>query len=161
MKTSDIPTEVLNEISRRADEFWDNDLEMKEHMVDEEAKDYIELQHLSADHIPDDVLGTLKEKAANEHLDSFSDQRDYVVNGTNRYLYISELKQQSRPIREILIKMEAIISGECYNANVQNYGPGVFGRAKDGLSDIQLPLLRTVMTPRDTQCRWTLTKKYS
>lgn len=33
-------------------------------------------------------------------------------------------KQLSSSRRQILVKLESILGAECYNANIQNYGPG-------------------------------------
>lgn len=30
----------------------------------------------------------------------------------------------SRSRRDLLVELESILGGECYNANIQNYGPG-------------------------------------
>lgn len=33
-------------------------------------------------------------------------------------------KSLSKGRRELLVRMESILGSECYNANIQNYGPG-------------------------------------
>ena len=35
-----------------------------------------------------------------------------------------ELNKKVDPIKELLIRMERIVGNECYNQNIQNYGPG-------------------------------------
>ena len=45
----------------------------------------------------------------------------------------------TRSRRELLVKLESILGGECYNANIQNYGPGG-SREADGRS-FRYPLM--------------------
>lgn len=37
------------------------------------------------------------------------------------YRYIQRTREKVEPIRELLVRMEAIIGQECYNGNIQNY----------------------------------------
>lgn len=44
--------------------------------------------------------------------------------GARRFTYVRDIRARIEPIKNLLIDMEGIIGGECYNADIQNYGPG-------------------------------------
>ena len=93
-------------------------------MIEDELEAYQELQTLEIRNVPNDVLKVLMEAAEHEHPADYSEQRDFVRHGADRHLYVQRLKEKLDPIKELLIRMESIIGNECYNQNIQNYGPG-------------------------------------
>ena len=113
----------MERIKRRAEELWEDDADMLNDMIDDEIEAYQELHAMEIENVPNSMLEELKHAAEREHPADYSEQRDYVTNGVKSYLYVQGLREKIEPIRELLIKMERIIGSECYNANIQNYGP--------------------------------------
>lgn len=72
--------------------------------------------------VPPEVFDELKQKAANDAED-FSSQLSVLQGGIAHYRYVRDTREKIAPIRELLVRMEAIIGDECYNDNIQNYGP--------------------------------------
>lgn len=66
----------------------------------------------------------LRAEAAQEHPADYGLQGDAVVNGVSAHLHTEAVKAKIGPMSDLLIKMEQIIGNECYNGNIQNYGPG-------------------------------------
>ena len=126
MSTDDhnIPTTIMAQIRRQASEDWADDPDMLNHMIDEECEAFEELHTMKIENLLTSVLMGLKEAAGREHPMSYSEQLDYVRNEAKRYLYVRKLRKDIEPIKDLLIKIEKIIGSECYNANIQNYGPG-------------------------------------
>ncbi len=102
---------------------WANDYselwEDRATFVENEVEAYSELQDKPED-IPAEIFGELKAKAATEN-DWYSSQRDEVSGGVQHFRYVRDTRAKISPIRELLIRMEAIIGDECYNDNIQNY----------------------------------------
>jgi len=119
---SDIPPEVLAAIKSFAEAEWPDDPEMQEDEFDRELSAYEALQVLPED-IPPEIFEELKRAAALEN-DSFSGQLIDVNDGIDHYRYAIDIRTKVDPIREILIRMEQIISREGYNPYTRNYGHG-------------------------------------
>ncbi|MES2001890.1 MAG: hypothetical protein V4444_06230 [Pseudomonadota bacterium] len=88
--------------------------------VADEVEAYTELQEQPED-VPTEIFAELKRKAAAAH-DWYSLQRDEVQGGIARFRYVRDTRTKIGPIRDLLVRMEAIIGDECYNDNIQNYG---------------------------------------
>jgi hypothetical protein len=86
-----------------------------------EVEAFAELASLSPDDVPADLLAGIKQRVAAEH-DGYSAQLEKVQQGIEGYRYVQRTRAKIGPIRDILVRMESIVSSECYNANVQNYG---------------------------------------
>ena len=87
--------------------------------IEEEVEAYAELRDRPED-IPAEIFDELNRKAAIEH-DWYSARRDEVKGGAQHFRYVRDTRAKIEPIRELLIRMEAIIGDECYNNNIQNY----------------------------------------
>jgi len=120
----DIPSAIMTSIKKRIEQIWDDEPEMHEDMIEQEIEAYQDLQSLEIESVPDKVLRDLMADAEREHPSDYSEQREFVQNGADRYLYIQQLNEKVGPIKELLIRIEDIIANECYNQNIQNYGPG-------------------------------------
>jgi hypothetical protein len=119
---SDIPPEILALIKSMAESEWPGDPEMQEEEFDQEVAAYRTLQ-VAPDDVPLDFFEELKRAAALEN-DRFSGQLYDVTKRIDQYRYARATRARIEPVREVLIRMEQIIGSECYNANIQNYGPG-------------------------------------
>ena len=73
------------------------------------------------DDVPPVVFDELKQKAAIDE-EYFSSQLNVIQGGVAHYRYVRDTREKITPIRELLVRMEAIIGDECYNDNIQNYG---------------------------------------
>jgi len=102
-----------------ASEFND-EWEDRANFIEDEIAGFAALQERPED-VPPDVFDGLKRKAAAEH-DYFSSQRDDVQGGIAHFRYVRDTRAKIAPIRDLLVRMEAIIGDECYNDNIQNYG---------------------------------------
>lgn len=71
--------------------------------------------------VPPVVFDELKQKAAIDE-EYFSSQLNVIQGGVAHYRYVRDTREKITPIRELLVRMEAIIGDECYNDNIQNYG---------------------------------------
>jgi hypothetical protein len=98
---------------------FNGEWEDRANFVEDEIDGFASL-HDRPDDVPADVFDELKRKAAAEH-DYFSSQRDEVQGGIAHFRYVRETRAKIEPIRELLVRMEAIIGGQCYNDNIQNY----------------------------------------
>ena len=123
MKRHGIPRAVMDQITHQAEEAWADDPDMLQHTIDTELDAYQELQTVESDNIPASVLAELRKAAEQENPNEYSGQLEYVESGIRRFLYVRQLNETIEPIKELLTKMENIIGKECYNANIQNYGP--------------------------------------
>lgn len=105
---------------------WANEFnetwEERASFIADEVDAFIDLRERSED-VPADVLDELKRKAAAEN-EYFSSQRDEVERGIQQFRYVRDTRAKVVPIRDLLTRMEDIIASECYNGNIQNYGPG-------------------------------------
>ncbi len=88
--------------------------------VSDEVDAFNALAALAPDDIPVDFVAEHKRKAAAEH-DWFAMQLETVEQAIEGYRYVQRTRAKVGPIRDILVRMEAIIGSECYNANIQNY----------------------------------------
>jgi hypothetical protein len=102
-----------------ASEFND-EWEDRANFIEDEIDGFAVLQECPED-VPAEVFEDLKRKAAAEH-DYFSSQRDDVQGGIAHFRYVRDTRAKIAPIRDLLVRMEAIIGDECYNDNIQNYG---------------------------------------
>lgn len=91
--------------------------------IENEIAAFEELQD-SFDDVPSDLVRKLKADAARENPKDYSSQRDVVIYGVNGFRNKKKMNARVGPIAELLIDMERIVGNECYNANIQNYGPG-------------------------------------
>ncbi|WP_265517925.1 hypothetical protein [Nitratireductor luteus] len=111
--------EIMDSAAELADS-WEERLSM----VEDEVAAFGELRAGQFESVPDALILMLKDEAAQKHEGDYGSQRDHVVNGVKGYLYVQEMRAKIGPVSDLLIKMERIIGGECYNGNIQNYGPG-------------------------------------
>jgi hypothetical protein len=88
--------------------------------VSDEVDAFNTLAGLAPEDIPVDFVTEQKRKASAEH-DWFASQLEDVQQAIEGYRYVQRTRAKVGPIREILVRMEAIIGSECYNANIQNY----------------------------------------
>ncbi|MEH3038555.1 MAG: hypothetical protein PGN21_00585 [Sphingomonas paucimobilis] len=88
--------------------------------VSEQVDAFHGLAALAPEDIPPDYLAEHKRRAAAEQ-DWFTSQLEEVEQAIESYRYIQRTRAKVGPIRDILVRMEAIIGSECYNANIQNY----------------------------------------
>lgn len=88
--------------------------------VSGEVEAFNTLATLVPEDVPPDFVAEHKRKAAAEH-DWFSSQLEDVEQAIEGYRYVQRTRAKVGPIRDILVRMEAIIGAECYNANIQNY----------------------------------------
>jgi hypothetical protein len=88
--------------------------------VSGEVEAFNTLVNLAPEDVPADFVAEHKRKAAAEH-DWFSSQLEDVEQAIEGYRYVQRTRAKVGPIRDILVRMEAIIGAECYNANIQNY----------------------------------------
>lgn len=110
--------EVKDQILAWADDYselWED----RATFVEDEVTAYAELQD-QPDDVSAEIFAALKRKAAAEH-DWYSSQRDEVNGGVQHFRYVRETRAKIGPLRDLLIRMEAIIGDECYNDNIQNY----------------------------------------
>lgn len=106
--------------SARSDSFsWEESFDV----LEREVAAYNELQALSIEGVPNAFLLQACKVAADNHPESYSDQLEYIQNASRKFVYVKELEARIGPKKELLIRMERIIGGECYNGNIQNYGP--------------------------------------
>ena len=110
--------EVKDQILGWADDY-SNLWEDRATFVEEEVEAYSELRDRPKD-IPAEIFDALIHEAAAEH-DWYSSQRDEVNGGVQHFRYVRDTRAKIAPVRELLIRMEAIIGEECYNDNIQNY----------------------------------------
>ena len=110
--------------------------------VSEEVEAFKALAALAPDDVPSDFIAEHKREAAAEH-DWFAMQLETVEQAIEGYRYVQRTRAKVGPIRDILVRMEAIIGSECFNANIQTTAPGASGRAKDAHSDTLSPTSAT------------------
>lgn len=102
-----------------SEENWEDRLSI----VKIEIEAFHELQR-DFDHVPRKIVETLKAEAAQEYSGDYYSQRNHVADGIKEYLYIEQVRARIGRFVGLLIKMERVIGGECYNGRIQNYGPG-------------------------------------
>ncbi len=98
---------------------WDDRLSA----VTAEIEAVTELKSLSPTDIPPEVMESLRAEAADEDAD-FASQLEQITQGITAYRYVRDTRARIEPIRHLLVAMENILGSECYNDNIQNYGPG-------------------------------------
>lgn len=101
-------------------EAWDERLSLTKL----EIQAFQELHAAKFDGVPAGEISRLKKEAEQSFPDDFTGQRDHVVAGAGRFIYVRDLRARIEPIKNLLLDMESIIGNECYNANIQNYGAG-------------------------------------
>ncbi|WP_127754357.1 hypothetical protein [Devosia sp. 1566] len=94
--------------------------EEKASFVAEEVEAFAELSAWPED-VPRETVSELKRQAAQKH-DWFTSQRDEIEGGLSSFRYVRDTREKVGPLRDLLVRMEAIIGNECYNDNIQNYG---------------------------------------
>lgn len=77
----------------------------------------------SRDGVPNDLVRQLRTEAKLKHPDSYPSQLEEVSAGVARWHYVSDLRSSLGPIAQLVIEMERIIGGACFNHSIQNYGP--------------------------------------
>jgi hypothetical protein len=92
--------------------------------LESELNAFRELQSLAADGISSDALDEFRKTAAVEHPESFDSQLGFVNQQVARANYLRDVEATVEPIRRLLVDIERTIGRQCYNANIQNYGPG-------------------------------------
>jgi len=60
-------------------------------------------------------------------------------------------KRLSKTRRQLLVQMESILGGECYNGNIQNYGPG--GVREAAGRSFRYPVMLRAADGSKTKCR--------
>ena len=102
-----VPSEVKKEIIDAASEVfdtWDERLSF----VEEEIEAFKALQAIETQAVLGcSVLKKVKEAAMRKHPTGYSYQHNYVENAL-----------RIEPVKKLLLKMESIIGGECYNGNI-------------------------------------------
>jgi hypothetical protein len=88
--------------------------------VSDEIDAFNTLAALAPEDVPADLVAEQKRKAGADH-DWFALQLEDVQRAIEGYRYVQRTRAKVGPIRDILVRMEAIIGSECYNANIQNY----------------------------------------
>src|SRR3546814_5019175 len=87
-------------------------------LVAEEVEAFKALVALAPDDVPTDFIAEHKRKAAAEH-DWFAMQLETVEQAIEGYRYVQRTRAKVGPIRDILLRMEALIGSEFYTANIQ------------------------------------------
>lgn len=106
---------ILKE-AREFHETWEDILSF----VSDEVDAFNALAALAPEDVPADFVAEHKRKAAAEH-DWFASQLEDVQQAIEGYRYVQRTRAKVGPIRDLLVRMEAIVGSECYNANIQNY----------------------------------------
>ncbi|MBC7166311.1 MAG: hypothetical protein H5U23_03000 [Phenylobacterium sp.] len=106
---------ILKE-AREFHETWEDILSF----VSDEVDAFNALAALAPEDVPADFVAEHKRKAGAEH-DWFASQLEEVQQAIEGYRYVQRTRAKVGPIRDLLVRMEAIIGSECYNANIQNY----------------------------------------
>ncbi len=88
--------------------------------VSDEVTAFNTLETLAPDDVPAAFVAERKREAAAEH-DCWASQLKDVEAAIRGYRYVQRTRAKVGPIRDMLLRMEAIIGSECYNANIQNY----------------------------------------
>ncbi len=88
--------------------------------VSDEIDAFNTLAALAPEDVPADFVAEQKRKASADH-DWFALQLEDVQRAIEGYRYVQRTRAKVGPIRDLLVRMEAIIGSECYNANIQNY----------------------------------------
>ena len=97
-------------------ESWED----REFFVRREVEAFGELQTLDTSEIELEELAEIL-AAAEDADDWFSMRRDSLKNRIASSKYIRDVREEVEPIRDLLVRMEAIIGSECYNGSIQNY----------------------------------------
>ncbi len=108
-----------NAIIADAMEYLDN-WEARASHVQDELKAYLEIDATAPDDIPTDVIAQMKQEIAAEG-DWFVIQLENLRRAIDGFRYVKATRERVAPIRDLLIRMEAIIGEECYNDNIRNY----------------------------------------
>lgn len=88
--------------------------------ISDEIDAFNALTAFAPEDVPVDFVTEQKRKASAEH-DWFASQLEDVQQAIEGYRYVQRIRAKVGPIRDILVRMEAIIGSECYNAHIQNY----------------------------------------
>lgn len=102
---------------------WDS-WESRLSYLQAEVEAFLELQTSNVEGVPDNIRTAFAEGAAAQHPSSFADQLDQIEREVARYRYVQEVRQTVAPIKRLLIEMERLVGGRCYNPSTRNYGPG-------------------------------------
>lgn len=117
--------------------------------VSGEVEAFNTLATLAPEDVPADFVAEHKRKAAAEY-DWFSSQLEDVEQAIEGYRYVQRTRAKVGPIRDILVRMEAIIGSECYNANIQNYS--AWGVWETGEEAAAIPFLKRFTVFNVAQC---------
>lgn len=110
---------VKDAIIAEALEFYESWEERASHVKDE-IEAYCEIASIAPGDIPAAALDEMKRAIAADR-DWFSIQLDNLHRAIDAHRYVRTTREKVGPIRELLVRMEAIIGQECYNGNIQNY----------------------------------------
>ena len=103
----------------RAGEIFDT-WEERLSAVEGEIDAFEEIQSFTDDDVPEPELIQMKIAAA-KAADDYTQQLEELQQRVDGYRYVQKIRAEVGPLAEILVKMEALIGRECYNANIQNY----------------------------------------
>ncbi|MCW5237686.1 hypothetical protein [Verminephrobacter eiseniae] len=121
--TQEIPNEVRDGIRRAVKETRPDDQEGQDFEFDRECEAFVKLSNLSPDDVPADMLAGMKQKAAAESGEhEYFAQLSEVQQAIKDHRYVQQTRAKIAPIRDMLARMESIISSACYNPKTQNYG---------------------------------------
>lgn len=118
----EIPPDILAAIKSAAEAEWPGDPDMQEEEINADVDAYRALQ-VVPDDISPELFEQLKRDARVEN-ETYSGQWYEVETRIAEYRYARDARARIEPVRELLIRMEEIISKEGYNPYTQNYGPG-------------------------------------
>ena len=110
--TFSVPPEVkkrIGDVACKECAAWDERLAF----VQKETKAFQAIRAIDTQGVSVSTFHKIKEAA----------KRKFPTNYSYQYEYI-ETTLRVEPIKKLLQKMESIIGNECYNKNIQNYGPG-------------------------------------
>mgnify|MGYP003143755807 CR=1 FL=1 len=82
------------------------------------------LKEVGGDDLAEGFIERCKAEAAAQYSESFVDQLAYVEAEISRVQNVGAIRARVGPVRHLVADIEQIIGGHCYNAKIQNYGPG-------------------------------------
>jgi hypothetical protein len=102
---------------------WADSWEDRLNAVQAEIEAFAELKAPAPDDIPSDAYDKLRQEADDGDAD-FTGQLERLNQSITAFRYVRDTRSRIEPIRHLLVAMEGILGSECYNDNIQNYGPG-------------------------------------
>lgn len=86
-----------------------------------EVSAYSALENYSVEEVSQDVIEAWKSEARKQHESSYVSQLEYVDGKERKHWAILATREEIDPIKSLLIELEKIVGGECYNGNIHNY----------------------------------------